>query len=324
MKETKAYKTYLSYTISVVPPKIARNFKKASPSKKDSDLVPVDEEHVTKGKRVNRSIDKSSTKTTTGIVIREPPMETKSKRKEKVDVTRGKGIELLSEVALTKEAQMKEVRKKSLRDFRKTHPSGSGMFSKKPPRVDKITPTVISEGTGDKPGVPDVTNDESTKSNDEENKSDDDKTLSDSEKGSDSESNQQEYKEEVDRGMYDTTKQFSNDVQDKKADVEMIDAQQEKENLKITHEHVFEDAHVKISTVAKETEVPDASYSHSSDLASKFLNFLDIHPNDAEIVSPLDVHVHQEVPRIHTSTLLLQNKSFVVIMVLEFGRNNPS
>ncbi|GKD93240.1 hypothetical protein Tco_1373077, partial [Tanacetum coccineum] len=93
------------------------------------------------------------------VVIRETPMETKSKskKKEKVDVTHGKGIELLSEVALTKEAQMKEVRKKSLRDFHKTHPSGSGTVSEKPQSVDKITPTVTSEGTGDKPGVPDMT-----------------------------------------------------------------------------------------------------------------------------------------------------------------------
>nr|GEY06148.1 hypothetical protein [Tanacetum cinerariifolium] len=72
----------------------------------------------------------------------------------------------------------------------------------------------------------------------------------------------------------------------------------------ITQEQVVEDAHVTILTVAKETEVLDARFSHSSDLASRFLKFLDIHPNDAEIVSPLDVHVHHEVPRTYTSTLL--------------------
>nr|GEZ23375.1 hypothetical protein [Tanacetum cinerariifolium] len=225
----------------------------------------------------------------------EPPIETKSKRKEKVDVTRGKGIKLLSEIALTEEAQMKEVRKKSLRDFHKSHPSGSGTVSEKQPRVDKITPTVTSEGTGDKPRVFDVTEDDPTENGSE----------------LDSESDQQEYEEEVkdddeddddndkfegdkDRGMDDTTNQFSDDVQDKKADVEMTDAQNEKENLNITQEQVFEDAHVTITTVAKESEVPDASFSHSSDLASKFLNFLDIHPNDAKIVSPLDVHVLHE------------------------------
>ncbi|GKF82590.1 hypothetical protein Tco_0244246 [Tanacetum coccineum] len=59
----------------------------------------------------------------------------------------------------------------------------------------------------------------------------------------------------------------------------------------------IEDAHVTISTVTKKTEVPATSSSRSSDLASKFLIFLDIPHTDAKIVSPLDVHVHHEVPR---------------------------
>ncbi|GKC31108.1 hypothetical protein Tco_1038402, partial [Tanacetum coccineum] len=54
MKESKAYKTYLGYATGAVPPKIARKFKKASPSKKNSDLVHVDEEPVQKGKQVKR------------------------------------------------------------------------------------------------------------------------------------------------------------------------------------------------------------------------------------------------------------------------------
>ncbi|GKG50733.1 hypothetical protein Tco_0538857, partial [Tanacetum coccineum] len=59
------------------------------------------------------------------------------------------------------------VRKKSLRDFHKTHSSGSGTVVDKPPSVDKITPTVISEGTGDKPWVYDMTKDDSTESESE-------------------------------------------------------------------------------------------------------------------------------------------------------------
>nr|GEV26541.1 hypothetical protein [Tanacetum cinerariifolium] len=197
MKESKAYKTYLGYASGAVPPKIDRKFKKASPSKKDNSLVPIDDEPAKKCKRVKRSVKKSTTTPAS---------------------------------ALTEEAQMKEARKKILRYFHKTHPSGSGTVTKNPPRVDKITPTVTSEGTDDKPGVPDVTEDDSTESeleswgndkndsnddndsknegNDEENKSDDDKAPCDSEKGldskqdtdgseSDSEFDQQEYEEEV-------------------------------------------------------------------------------------------------------------------------------
>nr|GEZ03730.1 hypothetical protein [Tanacetum cinerariifolium] len=95
--------------------------------------------------------------------MREPLVETQSKRKEKVDVAHGKGIDLLSEVALTKEAQMKEVRKKSLRDFHKSHPSGFGSVAENPPSVEKITSPVTSKGT-------DASNDEegSERENDSE------------------------------------------------------------------------------------------------------------------------------------------------------------
>ncbi|GJR88222.1 hypothetical protein Tco_0212233 [Tanacetum coccineum] len=165
MKESKAYKTYLGYA--------------------------TDEEPVTKGKRVKRPAKKSTTKPAAGVVIREAPVETKSKskEKEKVDVTRGKGIELLSEVALTEEAQMKEVRKKSLRDFHKTHPSGSGTVAEKPPRVDKITPTGNDE---------DDSNDEQESSNEgskQENESEEQEP--DSEQDEESEDDDQEEEEFV-------------------------------------------------------------------------------------------------------------------------------
>ncbi|GKG36901.1 hypothetical protein Tco_0447074, partial [Tanacetum coccineum] len=75
-------------------------------------------------------------------------------------VEKRKGIDLLSEVALTEEAQYEEVSKKSLRNFHKTHPSGSGIVTS----AAKIKPYVTNEGTGAKPGVPDVTEEESTES----------------------------------------------------------------------------------------------------------------------------------------------------------------
>ncbi|GKE01790.1 hypothetical protein Tco_1389773, partial [Tanacetum coccineum] len=195
-KETKAYKTCLGFATGATTPKIARKFKKAYQSKKDLNLNLV---------------------------------PTTSKRKEKVDVTRGKGIELFSKVALTEDAQFKEVQRKSLRVFHKTHPSGSCTVTKTTPSAAKIKPSVTNEGIGVKPGVPDVTEEESTKSeaeswgkdednsnnehdsrsegSDQERDSGDDNTQSDSKKGSDSEhetdenesgseSNQEENEEE--------------------------------------------------------------------------------------------------------------------------------
>ncbi|GJQ91230.1 retrovirus-related pol polyprotein from transposon TNT 1-94 [Tanacetum coccineum] len=209
MKESKAYKTYLGFATGAVPPKATRKFKKASPSKKDNVPIPEDEEPVKKGKRLKTAAKKSAYKPATGIVIREPAVETKSKRKEKekVDVAHGKGIELLSDVALTEEAQIKEVRKKSLRDFHKTHPSGSGTVAEDPPSVAKITPPVTSEGTGseeenesDKQASDLEQEEESEDDDQEENKDDDDLEL---------ESNDEtEGDEEID----DTTDQFDDDA----------------------------------------------------------------------------------------------------------------
>ncbi|GKE25075.1 hypothetical protein Tco_1436587 [Tanacetum coccineum] len=280
MRESKAYKTYIGFATGAVPPKIARKFKKAYPSKKDSVPVPIEVEPVQKGKRVKRASKKSSTTPAIGIVIRESPVTTKAKGKgkEKVDVAHGKGIELLSDVALTEEAMLKEVRKKSLRDFHRTHPGGSGTVAEDPPSVKKITPTVTSEGTSDKPGVPDVTNDDSTKSeteswgndeddSNEEQESDDDDDDDDQENEESDHENESEDDEtksdEGDQGMDDTTDQ---------------EREQGNENLANNQEQVVEDAHVTISTVPKKTE---------------------------EIVSPLVVHVHHEVPRSQAPTLLI-------------------
>ncbi|GJW40236.1 hypothetical protein Tco_0066081 [Tanacetum coccineum] len=300
MKESKAFTGFiLAIAIGVVPPRLLENqaLPRIPPqslsTKKDSDLVHVDEELVTKGKRVKRSAKKSSTKPTTGIVIKEPPMEKKSKgkEKEKVDVAHG---------------------------------------AAKPLSVEKITPTITSEGTGDKLGVPDVTEDDSTKSeseswgNDEDDSNDEQESKDESkeeEVDQENESEDDEIESDEDKRMDDTTDQFDDDVdvrvgrlrvhqtgkwfvQGEGVDVEMIDAQQGNENLETTQEQVVEDAHVTISTVTKKTEVPATSSSRLSDLASKFLNFSDIPHTDAEIVSLFDVSVQHEVPNTQTTTLL--------------------
>nr|GEU62616.1 hypothetical protein [Tanacetum cinerariifolium] len=134
-----------------------------------------------KSKRVKRPAKKSTETPARGVVIKETPEIPLTKKKEKVDVTRGKGIKILSQVALTEDAQFKEVRKKSMRDFHKTHPSGSGTVTKNALSVAKIKPSITSKGTSVKPGVPDVAEEESSENSDQEKDSDDDKTQSDNE-----------------------------------------------------------------------------------------------------------------------------------------------
>ncbi|GKE48800.1 hypothetical protein Tco_1480058 [Tanacetum coccineum] len=220
----------------------------------------------------------------------------------------GRRRKVLKMDALTEEAQYEEVLKKSLRDIYKTHPSGSGTVTKITPSATKIKSSVTNKGTGVKPGVPDVTEEESTESEAESWGRDEDETnIDDKTKG---------YKDE---GMDYTTNQFDDDVnvrlnkpvttnegfiQKEGTDVEMTNVQQGNENPEITLNQVIEDAHVTLSTISQKTEVPVTRSSHSSDLASKFLNFSDIPHIDAKIVSPMDVHVHHEVPSNQTPTLL--------------------
>ncbi|GJY86722.1 hypothetical protein Tco_0500748 [Tanacetum coccineum] len=299
---------------------------------------------------------------------------------------------MLSEVALTEEAQYEEVCQKSLRDFHKTHPSGSGTVTKTALSAAKIKPSVTNEGIGVKPGVPDVTEEESSKSeaeswgndeddstndhhsesdgNDQENESDDAKTQSDNENESDSEhetnenesgfeSDQEENEEDIrdddeevkdelvktpsnnsddedetkitdkaegdeDEEMDYTTSQLYDDVdirlnepvdtdkgfvQEEGTDAEITNIQQGNENPEISQ--VIEDAHVTLSTILQKIEVPVTISSHSFNLASKFLKFSNIPHTDAKIVSPMDLHVHHEVPNQQTPTLLTVTVSVI-------------
>ncbi|GKA18955.1 hypothetical protein Tco_0698870 [Tanacetum coccineum] len=141
-----------------------------------------------------------------------------------------------------------------------------------------------------KPGFP------MSKGSDQERDSSDDNTQSDKEDETDEEKNDEFVKMILMMKMKQRLKiklklKF---IQKEGTDAEMTNVQQGNENPKISQ--VIEDAHVTLSTVPQKTEVPVTISSHSSNLASKFLNFLDIPHTDAEIVSPMDVYVHHEVP----------------------------
>ncbi|GKA58772.1 hypothetical protein Tco_0758085 [Tanacetum coccineum] len=101
----------------------------------------------------------------------------------------------------------------------------------------------------------------------------------------------------------------------------MTNVQQGNENPEIVQ--VIEDAHVTLFTVPQKTEVPVTSSSHSSDLAAKFLNLSDIPHTDAEIISPMDVHIHHEVPSQQTHTLLIVPVSVISDSSPEFSTVIP-
>ncbi|GJZ42647.1 hypothetical protein Tco_0589902 [Tanacetum coccineum] len=219
-----------------------------------------------KGKRLKTPAKKSASKPATGIIIGEPPVETNSNEGSKNENFKGLSHD---------------------------YPSGSGTVAEKPPSVEKITPTVTSEGTGDKPGVLD-----------QENESEEQELDSKQDDESDDDDQEQEDFDQENESEDDEMKRI---IQGEDNDTKMTKAQQGNENLKTTQEQVVEDAHVTISTVPKKTEVPVTSSSRSFNLASKFLNFLDIPQTDAEIVSPLDVHATPTPPSTIETTNPLSN-----------------
>ncbi|GKC83308.1 hypothetical protein Tco_1139025 [Tanacetum coccineum] len=86
---------------------------------------------------------------------------------------------------------------------------------------------------------------------------------------------------------------------------------------------VIEDSHVTLSTVPQKTEVLVTSSSYSSDLAAKFLNFSDIPYTDAEFFSPMDVHIHHEVPNQQAPILLTVPVSVISEMSPTFSTIIP-
>ncbi|GKE53512.1 hypothetical protein Tco_1488668, partial [Tanacetum coccineum] len=208
---------------------------------------------------------------------------------------------MLSDVALKEDAQFEEVRRKSMRDFHKTRPSGSGTATKPTPSAAIIKPSVTNEGTGIKPGILNVTEEELSKTeaeswgNDEDDSNNDQDFRSegsDQEKDSDDDKTQSDNKAESD-SKHEIDENESGSESDQEEDEEKIEDKEEEEEEEI------------------KTKVPVYSSSNSSDLVAKFLNFLDIPTTEAEIVSPLDVPVHHEVPSKKTPILLTVTVSVI-------------
>ncbi|GJV59363.1 hypothetical protein Tco_1465463 [Tanacetum coccineum] len=259
IKETKAYKTYLGFATGATPPKIARKFKKASPSKKDLNLnlVPMDEEP--KSAKKKDPAKKTTRKQTSRVVIRDTPVESSFKRKEK-----GKDEDDIN----------------NEQDFR-------------------------SEGSDqERDSDDDNTQFDSKKRSDPEHETDENESDSDS----DQEENEEEIGDDEEEEEDEFVRTPSNDSDDETKISDKAKGDEDEE-MDYTTSQLYNDVDIRLNKPVQandetKTEVPVTSSSHSSDLASKFLNFSDIPHTEAEIVSPMDVHVHHEVPSKKTPTLL--------------------
>ncbi|GJU59955.1 hypothetical protein Tco_1237721 [Tanacetum coccineum] len=146
IKDSESYKEYYVIASGAKPPKT-----KASVKKKQVESDKTKTPPTAKGKRL-KTLAKAA----------KP-----AKKKQPAKTSKAKGLTVLSKVALTEAEQMELATKRSLIQTHYSHTSGSG----------------IDEGTGNKPGVPDVPTYESDdeqiswKSSDEEN--DDEVAMSD-------------------------------------------------------------------------------------------------------------------------------------------------
>ncbi|GJT11678.1 hypothetical protein Tco_0858720 [Tanacetum coccineum] len=177
------YKTYYAYVNGAKEPKKARKFKKPASPKQKTVLVSPKEPTKKPGKAKK---DVTSTKKTTT-----KPKPTKKKAPVKADG--GKGLNVLSEVALFKASQLKEVTKRSKKDFHISHASGSGDgtdFELGVPDEQQRKISGTDEGTEDDDDDEDDTKDESDNdgnddSEDSDGNDDDDDDDDDDDNGND-------------------------------------------------------------------------------------------------------------------------------------------
>ncbi|GJZ94006.1 copia protein [Tanacetum coccineum] len=218
IKDSKAYKTYLGFATGEVAPKKARKFKKiSSPSMKLSHVL--EEEHVKKPKDIP------------GVSV--------SKKKAPAKVDRGKGMDLLSDVALLEATQLKKALKKRKKETHKLHASDLGDGVSSQPKVPDESQDKTTDDDSNDVDSDDVSNDDD---DDVDSDADGDNKASDSEKtDSDKDENpnlnqndddEEEYEEEYVRTL--ENYEFSDDDEEyedmyKDVNVRLKDAEHEEE-----------------------------------------------------------------------------------------------
>ncbi|GJZ71414.1 hypothetical protein Tco_0635265 [Tanacetum coccineum] len=253
---------------------------------------------------------KSSTMKKDGVVIKDTPGVSVSKKKAQAKVDRGKGMDLLSDVALLKVAQLKKVLKKSKQETHMLHVSGSSDGVGSQPKVSnelKEKTTGTNKGTGTIPGVPDVPKAQFESKNKSWGNSRDDDSNDDDSNDNVGDDEDLLEKEEAQDDEYVHTPEDYVHTEDKTND-------ESKEFDEEEYEEIYGDVNISLKDAEptdKEkgnvemtnTETgPILSSSISSDYAAKYLNFDNIPPVDIKVVSMLDINVQHEVP--HTSPLL--------------------
>nr|GEV10650.1 integrase, catalytic region, zinc finger, CCHC-type, peptidase aspartic, catalytic [Tanacetum cinerariifolium] len=275
IKLSKAYKTYLDYSTGKVPHKKARKFKKPT-SPKLKTITASPKESTKKSKRVKRPAKKSNTAPTTGVVIRDTPGVSVSKKKTPAKADRGKGIELLLDGA----------------NFELDVPD-------EPLGKTKDT----SKGSGVKPGVLNVSKADSSDSDDESWDDDDGGNGDDGgNDAQDSERTDSDDDENPSFTLKDYEEQEHDDEyvhtleKDKSDDKDKMDEDEEDD---VTNE-LYEDLNIKLGN--KDADMTNAEQGHmqsslvSSDFTSKLLNLDNPSPDVNEIASLMNTATVPPLP----------------------------
>nr|GEU36904.1 hypothetical protein [Tanacetum cinerariifolium] len=191
IKESKEYKIYLSFSTREATPKKERSL---------SGLRNLNLLKQAKTAEKSAIAKKSSTMQTVGVVIRDTFGVFVSKKKVLAKVDRGKGMDLLSDVALLEAAQLKKILKRRKQDTHMLQASGSGdgvgFQSKIPDELQNKT-TSTNEGIDTIPWVPNVPTDQSKSENESwGNSRDDDDSNDDISDDGVSKYDEEEYEEE--------------------------------------------------------------------------------------------------------------------------------
>ncbi|GJT30317.1 hypothetical protein Tco_0910592 [Tanacetum coccineum] len=291
----------LDFATGKATPKKARKFKKiASPSKKHT-LV-LEDKLAKKPKRAkHHEPAKKSTPT------KEDDSSKKPSRKHP-----SSGIELLSDVALLEEAQLKKALNRSKRETTIHQAGGSSegtdsesefLMSQKGDSGDEANEQGNDEVDKQSDDDHEQADDERTESNDEEEETQDDEYIhtlddyvpTDDETNDKSDDVTEEEYGRINEELYGDINVSLTDVEPankEKDDKEMIVAGHMNVNQEGAGNQVKDDAQA-----TRKTEGPIPSSSISSDYAAKYLNFDNIPPVDTKVVSMLDINVQHEVPR---------------------------
>ncbi|GKD40325.1 hypothetical protein Tco_1260532 [Tanacetum coccineum] len=294
MLESKAYQTYYAFASGEKDPK-----PKYVQKKVDSKKFPK----------------KKTVQATKGTRLKSKAKVAKSdKKKQPAKKPKAKGLAVLSKVALTKAEQLKLATKRSKTQFHSSYVSGSsdGVDTQsKVPDEQQLKTSGTDEGTGTKPGVPDVPiyESESEKESwgdneDDENDSDDisdegndDNDGNDGNDGDDDDANDNDKQEGDDTNKddeeIDITTEYYEEEEEKIDDEEMMYDDEDDEVTKDLYEdvnQVDEDAHVTLTSVldTQKADEPVQSSSVSFDFTSKLLNLKKPSPANNEIASLME------------------------------------